>query len=107
MYTYFIFYINIYINPINFFAPLIFEQHECLKINSMQNRPFFAHLSAQKLMVCNFFEYHFRPEFDGILQYFSPPQIYPVNKPEKENPTKNCKVVLVSQVKSYKHKFCW
>ena len=27
-----------------------------------------------------------------------------VNKPEKESPTETCKVVLVSQVKSYKHK---
>ena len=53
-------------------------------------------------MVDEFLKYHFR------LEYFSPPQFSPihlrVNKPEKENPTKTCKVVLVSQVKSYKHK---
>ena len=52
---------------------LIFAQHECTKISSAQYRPFFAHLGAQKLIVCKFFKYHFRPEFDGILQYFWPP----------------------------------
>ena len=35
-----------YLNPINFWAPLIFTEHECAKINSARNRPFFAHLSA-------------------------------------------------------------
>ena len=59
-------------------------------------------------MVRKFLKYHFRLKFDGILQYFSPPLFYPihlrVNKPKKENPTGTCKVVLVSQVRSYKHK---
>ena len=53
--------------------PLIFAQHECVKINSRQNRAFFAHLGAQKLMVREFFKYYFEPEFDDIIQYFSPP----------------------------------
>ena len=34
---------------------------------------FFEHLRPQKLMVREFLKYHFRPEFDAILQYFSPP----------------------------------
>ena len=59
-------------------------------------------------MMREFLKYHFRPEFGGILQFFSPPSFYPiyfrVNKPVKENPMETCKVVLVSQVKSYKHK---
>ena len=38
-----------------------------------RNRQFFAHFGARKLMVREFLKYHFRPEFDGILQYFSPP----------------------------------
>ena len=50
----------------------------------------------------------FRPEFDDILQYFSPPQFYTmhlrVNNAEKENAKETCKAVLVSQIKSYKHK---
>ena len=66
--------------------------------------------SIKKAVLKNFAQFleipvnHFRPEFDGILHYFSPPQLCSihlrVNKPEKENPTKTCKVVLVSQVKS-------
>ena len=59
-----------YLNPINFGAPLIFAQHDCAKINSVRNRP--LHLDARKLMVRKFLKYHFRAEFDGILQYFSP-----------------------------------
>ena len=62
-YIYYIYYMY-YLNPINFRAPLtfalIFAQHECAKVNSVQNSPFFAH-------------YHFRLEFDYILQYFLPP----------------------------------
>ena len=46
----------------------------------------------------------FRPEFDDILQYFSPPQFYTIhlclNNAEKENATETCKAVLVSQIKS-------
>ena len=53
-----------YLNPINSRAPLtfalIFAQLECAKVNSVQNSPFFAH-------------FHFRLEFDDILQYFLPP----------------------------------
>ena len=98
----------IYLNPINFCSPLIFVQYECTKINSVQNRPFFMHLGALKLKVREFLKYHFRLKFDGIVQYFSRPWFYPihlrVNKPEKENPAETCKLVLVSQVKSYKHK---
>ena len=59
-------------------------------------------------MVHEFLKYHFRPELDSILQCFSPPWFYPiqgrVNKPDKENPTETSKVILVSQVKSNKHK---
>ena len=62
----------IYLNPINFCASLIFAQHECVKIKSAKNRPFFTHLGARKLMVRKFIKYHFSPEFDGIPQYFSP-----------------------------------
>ena len=43
-------------------------------------------------MVREFLKYHFRSGFYGILQYFSPPYLYPihfrVNKPKKENLTK-------------------
>ena len=39
-------------------------------------------------MVREFLKCHFRPELDGILQYFSPAYFYPihlrVNKPEKK-----------------------
>ena len=88
---------------VNTIIPLVFAE-----INSLQNRLFFGHLGAQKLMACKFLKYNFRPEFDGILQYFSPPQFYliqlRVNKPEKETPMETCKVVLVSRVTSYKHK---
>ena len=62
-------------------------------------------------MLGELLKYHFKPEFDGILQYFSPPQFYlkhlRVNKPEKKNPTETCKLLLVSQVKSYKYKNLW
>ena len=34
---------------------------------------------AQRLMVHEFLKYNFRPEFDGILQDFSPPQFYPIH----------------------------
>ena len=53
--------------------PLVFLWHECAKINGAQNSLFFLHLGARKLMVCEFLKYDFRSEFDGILQYFSPP----------------------------------
>ena len=43
------------------------------KLIAYNNRHFFAHLGARKLMVCEFLNYHCRPEFDGILQYFLPP----------------------------------
>ena len=59
-----------YLNPINFHTPLIFMKHECAKINSAENRPFFVHLGVEKLMML---KCHFRAEFDGILQYFSLP----------------------------------
>ena len=61
-----------YFNPVNFCAPLTFVQHECAKINSARNMSFFAHLVARKVMVREFLKYNFRPEFDGILQYFLP-----------------------------------
>ena len=68
----------------------------------------FAHLDALKLMVREFLKYRFRTEFDGILHCFLPPKFYHihlrVNKPENENPSENWKVVLVFQVKPYKHK---
>ena len=62
-----------YFNPINFRAPFISAQHECVKINNARSRSFFVNLGGRKLMVCKFLKYHFIPEFDGILQYFSPP----------------------------------
>ena len=62
-----------YLNPIDFRATLIFAQHERARTNSARNSPFFKHLGAQKLIVLKFLKYHFRPEIDGILQYFSPP----------------------------------
>ena len=61
-----------YLNPIIFRVPLIFARHEGAKINTTRNRPFFAHLNAQKLVVHEFLKYYFRSESDGILQYFSP-----------------------------------
>ena len=49
---------------------------------------FARYLVARKLMVREFLKCHFRPELDGILQYFSPAYFYPihlrVNKPEKK-----------------------
>ena len=70
-------------------------QLEWAKIYIAQNRPFFTHLGAQKLIVRELLKYDFRPEFDGILQYFFPPQFYPkhlyVNKPEKEIPQKTAR----------------
>ena len=45
-------------------------QLEWAKIYIAQNRPFFTHLGAQKLIVRELLKYDFRPEFDGILQYF-------------------------------------
>ena len=68
----------------------------------MRTRPFFAQIDERKL------KYHFRLEFDCILQYFSPPLFYTihlrVNKAEKENPTETFKHILFCQVKSYKDK---
>ena len=98
-----------YLNLIDFCAPLIFVQHKYAKMNRLHKRPFFTHLGAQKLMVSELLKYHFRLECNDILQNFSPPYFFPihirVNKPEKENPMETCKVVLVFQVKSYKHKY--
>ena len=91
-----------YLNPIDFRALLIFAQHECAKINIARTRLFFAQFDERKL------KYHFRLEFDCILQYFSPPLFYTihlrVNKAEKENPTETFRHILFSQVKSYKDK---
>ena len=33
----------------------------------------FTSISPRKLMLGELLKYHFKPEFDGILQYFSPP----------------------------------
>ena len=97
-----------YLNLINFCAPFVSAQHECSKIDSVQKKPFFTNLGGRKLMVCKFLKHRFSPEFDGILRYFSPPYFYPIQLSvinlEKENLTENCQVVLVSQVKSSKHK---
>ena len=94
-----------YLSLINFRASLIFVQHDSAKTNIPQNKPFFAYLGAWKLIVRKFLK------FLGIRWYFttfSDSWFYPihlsVDKPEKKNPTETCKVVLVSQVNSYKHK---
>ena len=53
----------LYLNPIDFRAPLNFSLYKYAKINSAQNRLFFTHLSSQKLMVREFLKYHFRPKY--------------------------------------------
>ena len=99
---------KVYLNHINFCTPFVSAQHECSKIDSVRNKPFLTNLGRRKLMVCKFLKHRFSPEFDGILWYFSRPYFYPiqisVTNLEKENFTENCQVVLVSQVKSSKHK---
>ena len=47
----------LYLNPINFCLPLLFGQEDWARINSLQNRPFFTHLGAQKLILQKFLWY--------------------------------------------------
>ena len=39
----------IYLNTLNFRAPLIFAHKKCAKIKGARKRPFFAHSAARKL----------------------------------------------------------
>ena len=55
-----------------FRASLISVQQEYTKSNGAQNRAFFMHLGARKIVVHEILKYHFRVEFKGILLYFSP-----------------------------------
>ena len=43
------------------------------KLTAREIGKLFTHLGAQKLTARKFLKYNFRLEFDGILQYFSPP----------------------------------